>query len=282
MKVTALIPWFGAARMIAHEVGKELAGCRWVGIPFAGGMPELAHITAPSVVVNDKHRHVMNLASVVASGLNIAKSLAKMPFHPDVLKFAQAYCIEMELGGWDFSKPNAELEERWALNYFITQWMGRSGKGGIDDEFNGGLSIRWNGNGGDSNTRYRSAVKSLVSWHRIMRRCNFSVLDCFDFLARVEDRTEHGLYCDPPWPDDGDRYKHGFTVEQHTKLADQLSRFEYCRVVVRFGDHPLIRKLYSGDDWHWRAIKGRTQANNEKAEVLITNRATEDVNGLFD
>ncbi len=33
----ALVPWFGCARLIAPQVGAELRGCRWVGIPFGGG-----------------------------------------------------------------------------------------------------------------------------------------------------------------------------------------------------------------------------------------------------
>lgn len=39
--------------MIAAEVGKELAGMKWVGVPFAGGMAELAHIDAPSLLVSN-------------------------------------------------------------------------------------------------------------------------------------------------------------------------------------------------------------------------------------
>lgn len=41
MKITALSPWFGSNRMLASEVGKHLTGCKWVGIPFCGGLAEL-------------------------------------------------------------------------------------------------------------------------------------------------------------------------------------------------------------------------------------------------
>lgn len=37
MKIRALVPWFGSSRIIAPHVGKALRGCRWVGVPFAGG-----------------------------------------------------------------------------------------------------------------------------------------------------------------------------------------------------------------------------------------------------
>ena len=274
MKVKALAPWFGADRTIASEIGKLLSGCKWVGVPFGGGMSALAHIDAPSIVVSDIHRYVINLARVVACPLtlpHLARRLRNTPFHADVLKEAQGWCKDFVVG----DQPDVSA----AVNYFITQWMGRSGKAGIDDEFNGNISIRWNGNGGDSNTRYRSAVKSLAEWNRIMRRCNFSVLDCFDFLDRCEDNPKHGLYVDAPWPDDGDRYKHSFTTEQQADLAEALTAFKHCRLVIRYGDHPLIRRLYPEDRWHWRMIEGRTQGNNAKAEVLITRRSK---SGLFD
>lgn len=268
--------------MIAKHVGSELAGCKWVGVPFAGGMSELQHIGASSIAVNDKHRHVINLAMVVASGVNIAKSLMAMPFHPDVLKYAQQHCLEMERGGWDFSAPDAQLCERWAINYFITQWMGRSGDAGTDKELKGGISTRWNANGGDSNVRYRGAIKALVTWRTIMRRCSFTTLDCFEFLGKCVDTAGQGLYCDPPWPDDGDRYVHTFSVANHERLAAKLASYEYCRVVIRFGDHPLVRKLYPTSRWNWRPIEGRTQGNNSKAEVLITNGPERASNGLWD
>lgn len=59
--VTSIASWFGSNRMLAPIVGQELAGVPWVGIPFAGGMSELVHITARTLQVNDLHEHVINL-----------------------------------------------------------------------------------------------------------------------------------------------------------------------------------------------------------------------------
>lgn len=276
LKVTTLAPWFGSNRTLAHTVGESLKGCRWVGVPFAGGMSELAHINASTIVVNDIHRHVMNLAAVTATTRGFRElclGLSKLPFHPDVLAFAQNHCEEMERGGWTFDVAANELSERWALNYFIASWMGRSGTAGTDNEFKGNLSIRWNANGGDSNTRYRSAVQSLHAWHRIMRRCNFSTLDCFVFLDRVHDESGNGVYCDPPFPQVGDAYKHRFTDQQHRKLADVLAHYQKTRVVCRFYDHPLIREIYPESLWVWREQSGRKQSNAKSCEVLLLNRA---------
>lgn len=285
LTTTALMPWFGSNRMLAPLVGKELRGCTWVGIPFCGGMAEVAHIKARTIVVSDLHRHVINLASIVKDGRDdLVGHLNALPFHPDVLKEAQQVCAMRETGrAPEYSlgiRDDYEGQLAWATAYFVTGWMGRSHKCGVDDEFNGGLSIRWNANGGDSNKRYRSAVDSLKAWQEIMRRCNFAVMDAFEFLPRCEDSDGHGIYCDPPFPGPGDRYRHncGDTEAQqrawHTRLRDALACFKKTKVVCRFYDHPLVRELYPESQWTWHRLKGRDQANNgEKQEVLLVSRA---------
>lgn len=268
-EVTALAPWFGSNRMLGKFVGEELRGCKWVGVPFAGGMSELVHVKASTIVVSDLHRHVINLANVVATqGARLREELELLAFHPDTLQTAQQHCQAWE------EQPDKSLNYEAAKWYFVACWMGRSHKCGIDDEFNGGVSIRWNANGGDSNKRYRSAVASLDAWVSIMKRCNFSVLDCFDFLDRCEDAPRHGVYLDPPFPGPGDRYKHRFTEEQHRRLAVRLLEFKNVRIVCRFYDHPLVREIYPQPKWTWSFLKGRTQANTEAPEVLIINGAS--------
>lgn len=265
-----LIPWFGAARMVAKAVGEELSGCKWVGIPFAGGMSEVLHITARSIVVNDLHRHIINLARIAAIKSERAwliESLHEKGFHPDELEDAQASCLWWE-DNWAI-RENGTPSRDAARAYFVTQWQGRSAKAGTDGEFTGGISARWNANGGDSNTRYRSAIAALEVFGKSLERCNFQTLDCFEFIDCVQDVAEHGIYSDAPWPDDGDKYKHKFTEQMQRDWARRLTGFQHCRIVVRFGDHPLIRELYPEHNWRWRMIEGRTQANKSKAEVLI-------------
>jgi DNA adenine methylase len=272
MKTTALAPWFGSNRMLAEEVGKLLRGCKWVGVPFAGGMSELVHIKATTIVVSDLHRHVINLAMVVADPELRPKLIASatdQAFHPDALAKAQGKCKVAEHEHWISSHGNLE----WAVNYFIAVWQGRSAKAGTKDEFKGGLPVRWSASGGDSNTRYRSAIASLDAWGVIMRSCNFVVQDVFEFLGNVKDLQGHGLYLDPPFPGPGDDYKHKFTEAQHVKLASRLAEFKSTRVVCRFYDHSLIRELYPEGKWRWhRLAGGRTQANKEAPEVLIVNQ----------
>lgn len=271
--IKAVAPWFGSNRMLAPAVGEELRGCKWVGIPFAGGMSELLHIKASSIVVGDLHRHVINLALCIKNPdarAILAESLDKQPFHPDVLESAQLACREIEKSSATTQRCEAE-SIGWAIQYFICCWMGRSTKAGTDDEFKGALPVRWSASGGDSNTRYRSAVKSLESWSDVMRRCNFVVQDVFEFLSHVKDQADCGVYLDPPFPGPGDKYRHKFTEAQHVQLAAKLAGFRSARIVCRFYDHELIRRLYPESQWTWRFLKGRTQANEEAPEVLILN-----------
>lgn len=274
-KIKAIAPWFGSNRMLAPAVGEELAGCRWVGVPFAGGMAELLYINAPTIVVSDLHKHVINLALCIKCPTRreqLISELSDSIFHPDALELARVGCRAQESRRLS-STVICSGSVDWAVDYFIASWMNRSGKSGTDDEFKGKIPVRWNANGGDSNTRFRSAVQSLASWASIMWRCNFVVQDAFDFLDNTKDESKHGLYLDPPFPGPGDDYRHKFTEQQHRDMAAKLAGFKECRIVCRFYDHPLVRELYpEGDKWTWRRLNGRDQSNNAaKPEVLIIN-----------
>lgn len=260
---------FGGNRTNAATVGELLQKCRWVGIPFAGGMPELKHINASTIVVSDLHRHIINLAQVVASPEGKAwliSELGKMTFHPDSLATAQKFCLE-----WDWKEFDSETSAIAALYYFTSQWMGRSGKSGTVDEFRGSLPVRWNSNGGDSNKRFRSAVEAIDEFHRIMQRCNFVCIDCFEFLAKCPDDKTSGIFVDPPWPEAGDAYLHSVEDDSfHKHLRDDLNCFERTRIVVRYGDHPLIRSLYKqSNGWTIHELEGRKQSPKSQPELMI-------------
>lgn len=53
------------------------------------------------------------------------------------------------------------------------------------------------------------------------------------------------------------------------ELAENLSQYRHSRVVVRYGDHPLIRELYPEPEWTWHLMDGRNQGNNAVREALI-------------
>jgi DNA adenine methylase len=282
-ETTALLQYFGTNRMLAHTVGKELAGCDWVGVTFAGGMTELPYIGARSLWVNDAHRHVINLARTVADkdlGPQVYRRLRRMAFHPDELKEAQRRCVardaQLAAAGnlYGDGNENAALLDPvgWSVDYFAATWMARAGQAGTDGEFRGGLSVRYDAGGGGSAVRFRSATRSLIQWRRVLERAEFSTLDCFEFLAKVKDCPGHGIYNDPPFPDAGDAYRHKFTPDMHRRLAETLAGFKAARVACRFYDHPLVRELYPESRWTWRRMGGgRKQTNEAAPEVLLLN-----------
>lgn len=278
MEINAIAPWFGSNRMLASHVGAALQGCEWVGVPFMGGGSELAHIRARTVVANDLHKQIINLAIVLrhpALGPALIHDLRRLPFHAIQLDHAQRHCLRIETRGFADDPKTEGMETSYvdALNYFVCCWMGRSGKAGTPGEFKGALPVRWNANGGDSAVRYRSAVDSLKEWRGVLARVNFVCMDAFDFLAKCKDEPAHGIYCDPPFPDAGHEYRHSMSNFDHSRLSQALALFDQALVVCRFYDHPLIRKLYPEDLWIWSfPLGGRKQTNAAAPEVLITNR----------
>ena len=270
MKVTQLVDRYGSNRQNSHLPGELLRGCSCIAIPFAGGMCEVPHMTANIINVNDLDRAVMNLAGAIRLWRGeLVQELDATPFHPDVLAESQRQCREFEKNAAPLLTPN----KTWAYHYFICSWMTRGGKGGTKGEFDAGLSVRWKSGGGDSVVRFRSATESLAAWEKVMRRCTFHTRDAFDFIAECKERDviENGIFVDAPWPEDGDSYKHKFSEVMQLELRNLLESFVFTRIVVRFGDHPLIRELYRPSHWTWNIVTSRTQANASKAEMLLTN-----------
>jgi hypothetical protein len=284
-KVTALNQWYGSARMAApEEIGRELDGCSHVTIPCGGGLCEVPFITARSLLIGDLHRHMINLARVVKTpNLQPAlfRALKRTLFHPDELKDAQGRCrrreelfddpdsLYAETGRDERFEEGPNLE--WAIDYFVCSWMGQGGRAGTRKEFEGSFSFRRNANGGGSSRRFHSMIESLVAWRRCLKRSEFVVEDLFELIKGVKDEEGLGLYLDTPWVDDGDDYKFPFTESDHRRVAREVSRFKQARIVIRYGDHPLVRELYPAFRFNVIDRSSRTQANKDKREVLILN-----------
>lgn len=276
MKIKAIAPWFGANRESAASVGEQLGKLDWCGVPFVGGGAELHAINTRSGVACDLHRHIINLGRVVRDEALCDRAVFLLNdtlFHEHEFRAAQERCREREQPRYTLSGSDTgeAPDVQWAVDYFITAWMGPGASSGKSQEFTRYFSSRWSATGGASVTRFRSAVESLLGWSDVLKRWEFRVMDAFAFLAKCDDKAGHGVYCDPPWPDLGAEYKHGFSVEEHRKLALRLAAYKDARVVVRYGDHPLIRDLYPADKWKWIKRSTRNQANAEVAEVLIVN-----------
>lgn len=271
MKITSLLDRFGSNRINAAAPAQFLKGCSCIAVPFAGGLCEVPHFKTNVVNINDLDSHIINLCRVLRNHrAELVQWLDGTPYHPEQLEESQNYCRSVEQFGETFVRSPFD----WACHYFIASWMTRGGKGGTDGEFNQKLSIRWKSGGGDSVVRFRNATESLAEWEKVMRRCTFTVMDAFDFLDECHKRDipENGLYLDPPWPDDGDKYVFKFGGDKQKRLAALLESFEHSKIVVRYGDHPLIRELYPESKWQWNLLESRTQANKTKPEVLLVRK----------
>lgn len=280
MKIRALAPWFGGCRTIAETIGAELGRLGWCGVLFAGGMPELPHIRTQAGVAIDLHRHMINLARVVADDALLCRMIRRVDrllFHSDVLAAAQHRCLNREhetSGGlWaNGAAASGDPDVEWAADYFVCCWMGRGGYSGRGGELTQSISVRYTASGGSSAKRWRSAVESLRAWGKVLERWQFVCEDAFKFIARLKPQDRAGIYADPPWVDAGDEYIHRFTTAQHVKLAHELTKladFGY-RVVIRYGDCQLIRDLYPPRSrWLWHRATTRDQRNGEVSEVLI-------------
>lgn len=245
MPIGAIAPWFGCNRLLGAEVGKALHGCSWVGVVFAGGMPELVHIAHPpapnvggprTILVNDLHADVINLAHVAADlvlGPQLYRRCRRMLVHSIMLGELQERLKDARAADGSeflFTRPGSSQapsikRERpnldWAVEYFAAVWMARSGSAGTDGELDAGLAVRWEAGGGDPARRYINAVKSLMGWRRVLARCTFTCMDAFDFLEKVrlaweKPTTEkgggRGVYVDTPFPDVGGGYRHKFSI----------------------------------------------------------------------
>lgn len=257
--------------MLAEHVGLELDGCKWIGIPFAGGMSEVFEMKALTINVNDKHRHVINMAQVMGdptTGPKLYRQLRRIPFHPNALAEAQQEC---QIFGRFNGIHSEEMRFRWAVTYFVSAWMPRHGSSGTKGEFKVQQSIRWNASGGDSAKHYHGAVKAINNFRRTLRRCNFTTLDFREFLFKCKDEEGHGIYCDPPFFGPGDKYEHTFTKGDHIALRDLLAKYKQTRVVVRYYDTPFVRELYPNSEWTYVQLDGRKQTNDAAPEVLIIN-----------
>jgi DNA adenine methylase len=286
MKITRLVPWFGANAAHADVPAKMLTGCKWVYIPFAGSMTEVPHFPPTTqVMLSDVHDELICLARIVADPkkrLELAAWLDAKLFHPAELDEAREVLARARAGGdsWLFGDggQGRPTPEECAEAYFTLAWMGRSGVAGTDGEERVKLALRYDAGGGDPVVRYRSAVESLEAWHQVLRRCSITREPCWDVFERLRQQAGKcgtqaiGLYCDPPWPDDGDGYLHTFTDADQRRLARELAEMPaHVRIVMRWGDHPLIRELYPENVWEWTSAEGRT-AVGAKAEVFLKKR----------
>lgn len=265
--ISAVVPAFGSNRTNAKIPAKLLKGSGWVGVFCAGGISEVPHFDARTIVVTDAHWWIINLCQVIKDPQRrelLISRCDRTAFHPVELAASQQFCRQHHFDS-ECWVPDFEA----AVHYFNCAWMNRSAQILTRGEFRGSLPVRWTASGGDSSTRYRNAVKALRGFEDWMRKCNFVCQDCFEFLRKVKDRFGHALYGDPPWVIGGEAYVHSFTEKQHRQLAETLTAYRCTRIVVRYGDCELIRELYPADQWRWHQVESKKQSGATQREVFL-------------
>ena len=266
MKTQSALSYFGSDSEVAEQLAAMLDHCKHVTIPFVGGASIIPHLKARAIVANDLHALAINFYRVLSdrcgagSRDELIRRCQSTLSHPEEMEHAIQLLAHSLLEA-------SFIEKAWA--FWTLCWLGRKGKGGTKNQ--GGLpSVRRTANGGTNASRVRAAADDLPAWAKCFERCEWEQLDFRELLPKVADNPQCGLYCDAPWVDAGKLYLHSFTLDDHAVLAGMLDRFEHTTVVVRYGDHPLIRELYQG--WNIIEAESRDQCNAVKGELWITNR----------
>jgi len=226
----------------------------------------LPHLTATHVVANDLNSAAIEFYSCLKSPDTRAELISwcdETLSHPKHLELANTQILD-------------ECIVKRAWSYWTISWLCRGGSLGTTSEGKGKPSVRRKPTGGSNASRLRSAAGDLDAWAEHFKRCEFTCDDFRKCLDDTADADTNGLYCDPVWPDDGDKYieqLHGDgddPVKGHTDLRDRLQRFTQTKVLVRYGEHPLIRELYQeSNGWRFVQATSRTQSNAKKPELLI-------------
>jgi DNA adenine methylase len=278
MTIKALAPWFGGKRTLAPRIIAELGKHSAYWEPFCGGLSVLLNKQPSShETVNDLHGDLINLARVLAhedQAPQLYGRLARVLFDEKRREDSLA-CIAIATDPVDR-----------AFHWFIVNWFGRNGFSGTKGSDKSSFSVRWTPSGGHGGQRFHSAVESIPAWHHRLRRVTILQRDAFDVINNIDDHPQVALYCDPPYLAKAAEYEHDFTADggifadDHTRLAQALSRFTRARIVVSYYRHERLAELYPPERWtvvdcsmskglHNAGKRGNTA--REAPELLIVN-----------
>ena len=250
--VKAFLQYAGGNRTNAERLGKMLGRCDAVYIPFAGGMPEVAFLNTDLIFANDLNEHVMRLAKVIATDHErLEERLRQLTYDQTSLEWARR------------AAQNDTADDLWrATGYFASQWMIRGGITGTNGQFKGKLSTRYTKTGGCSKVRFATAIRSIETFVESFRRCRFSTVDAFRFLAAVPDEDGAAIFSDEPdWHGASIRYavNQGQPRFDHIAWWDRLKSFTKTRIVVRYAECEEVHEAFRG--WRKIEVSGRRQNN---------------------
>lgn len=282
MKVTALAPYYGGKRSLAHVIVEELGPHRSYWEPFCGSCAVLmAKPPCQHETVNDLYGDVINLVRVVAD----------RHLGPQLYRQLRRTCVDQQIRTECLRYLSAHRGRKadlfcadltWAYKYFVATWLGRNGYAGAEGWDRPSFPVRYTQGGGHGGRRFHSAVYSIPAWRRRFLCSNVMVtsIDAFEQIDRIADEAGTAIYVDSPYVVKAVKYLvDDFADAEHARLHRSLARFKRARVVVSYYDHELIRGLYQG--WTFRDVgrskntasaASRGKANAAKApEILILN-----------
>ena len=263
-KTKSALSYFGSDSEVAASLASMLSHCKHVTIPFVGGASILPYLQARAIVANDLNDLAINFYRVMSDVYSNRDALISRCettlSHPSEITNAITIIAD---------PAASNLDKAWA--YWAQCWIGRKGKGGTDAPATM-PSVRRTADGGNNATRIRSVATDLRFWAMQFERCEWESVCFRKLLPKVADVPACGVYCDPPWVDAGDAYLHKFEFKDHVDLSLCLSRFQQATVLVRYGDHPLVRDYYGKLGWEIIDASSRDQTNTIKGELWITNR----------
>lgn len=273
--ITALAPWAGSKRTLAPRI-VELLGPHTSYIePFCGSMAVLfAKPPARHEVVNDLNRDLVNIAVCVGRPDLAPELLMRLHF---TICSEELYRASRERVMDKYAGELGNVDR--AYHAMVTWWLGRNGCAGARKS-RASFSARFSSRGGSGGVRFRNLVESVPAFTERLERVDVLSRDAVELIDKVADETGTAIYVDPPYLVKSFKYEHDFTLDDHTRLATALQRFEKARVVVSYYPHERLAELYPADRWTRldvqvtkmiRNTDTRTSGGVKATEVLLVN-----------
>ncbi len=271
MQLGAMQPWFGCKRAMAPHIVRQFGPHNVYWELFCGSCAILfSKDRATYETVNDLHKDLFNLAICLQdrrlAGV-LYERVSSCLFHEDLLPIAKTML--------QCPRSNETIEDvERAYWYLVWGWMGLNGVAGTPLSSTGTFAVRYT-QGGQPAKRWCSVADSIPDWHERLRGVQILSRDAFDIVGRIEDMPGTVVYCDPPYVEKASKYVHDFTVADHYRLAGELKRFRFARVVVSYYPHPVVDSLYH--DWNRVSVpvsKGLTHSGRAPRvgeELILVN-----------
>lgn len=245
----------GNKSAIATEIQKYFPKHRVYIEPFfgAGGM----YFNKPKAkynIVNDLDSDVFNLFMVVMNQKEeLEKAFYKMPIHSDLL---------------DYWKQNKETEPiKKALRFLFLSNFTFMGSGEMIKT-------------GTENPKSIFFERINACYDYIF---DTQFLNCdfrrFFVEARINDKEQTFIYCDPPYVNTCDNYSNSFKEQDSIDLFDTLQKMD-CKWAMSEFNNPFILEQAEQRKLNVHIIGERQNLKNRRTEILITNYAHQ--KSLFD